>query len=112
MTMRKVLAWMALIGGTASADAAETQMWCSSDNRQVVVQLSPTTIVIDGRIVEETQGVTIENTERYDGTDTEMLVYRARVFSPCPDATGTHAGTANVQAARCPGQALRCCPPA
>jgi hypothetical protein len=98
MTMRKVLAFVMVVCGTASADAAEAVKWCDEDGK-IVVQLSPTTFVIDGRIVEQTHvlnGQTIEGvtTQRDDRTDKKMLVYRDRAFFPCLGAAGTDAAEA------------------
>ncbi len=80
------MALVALMCGTASADAAVPQNWCSVDG-VVVTQTETGTYLLDGKQVEVTR-------EHGNGEeDFLFIVYDDKIFAPC--------GAASADAAEC-----------
>jgi hypothetical protein len=76
--MRKLLALMVLLCGTASTDAAEAQKWCSPEG--VVIIQSEGAYLLDGKPVKV--GLEHGNSEE----DILVIEYDGMIFGPCGPA--------------------------
>ena len=94
--MRKLLVLIVFLCGTASADAAETIMWCSEGAQLSLSQADDSWILrIDGKPDERLNGrhdITgadlILHDESTEQRQNDLVYARGRIFRPCKARTG------------------------